>query len=201
MSYQRRLWQYELLELVSTVKIRGTLCFNKRRQANATCDSCVHCFFDLCSSKRGEREGQGQERKRVNGVSVFFCFPTKLLILHETSTGNFVFLKVHSIVLLAEWQRKKRESRSGKTFISLALVLRSVSSILGIVSASSTASASVTTRTGLEHKKSVTFDDGFKPGVEAAAAAATNIMASNKTRTNGAEVEQISSAFKRGSSR
>lgn len=122
-----------------------------------------------------------------------FCFLTKLLILHETSTDNFLFF-------LFEKNDRARENKHSTLF---SRGLKSICSILRVVSASSTASANVSSRQGFEHKKSVTFDDGFKPGVEAAAAsaaaAATNIMASHKTRTNAAEVEQVSPAFKRGS--
>ena len=125
-----------------------------------------------------------------------FCFLTKLLILHETSTGNF-------LLFLFEKSDRARENKHSTLFSRGLKPIYSILfySILGIVSASSTASANVSSRQGFEHKKSVTFDDGFKPGVEAAAAAAaaTNIMASHKTRTNAAEVEQVSPAFQRGS--
>ncbi|CAF0914207.1 unnamed protein product [Rotaria sordida] len=65
-------------------------------------------------------------------------------------------------------------------------------------STSSSATVSTSTgRQGLEHKKSVTFDDGIKPGVEAAASnaaavAATNIMSSFKVRTNETDTDQVS---------
>lgn len=54
-------------------------------------------------------------------------------------------------------------------------------------------------RQGLEQKKSVTFDDGVKPGVEntAASIAATNIMSTHKLRTSEINPDQISS-FKAG---
>ncbi|CAF4757013.1 unnamed protein product [Rotaria sp. Silwood1] len=61
---------------------------------------------------------------------------------------------------------------------------------------SSAVGPSSTGRQGLDHKKSVTFDDGIKPGVEtaassAAAVAATNIMSSFKIR-NETDTDQVS---------
>jgi hypothetical protein len=66
----------------------------------------------------------------------------------------------------------------------------------------SASSATGATSLGSEHKKSVTFDDGVKPGVEtvtsaAAAVAATNIMSLHKPRTNEVDTDQVSS-FKSG---
>jgi hypothetical protein len=57
-------------------------------------------------------------------------------------------------------------------------------------------------RQGPDHKKSVTFDDGVKPGVEttatsAATVAATNIMSSHKIRPNETDIDQVS-LFKPG---
>ncbi|CAF2393573.1 unnamed protein product [Rotaria sp. Silwood2] len=67
---------------------------------------------------------------------------------------------------------------------------------LGPSTSPSAAGPSSTSRQGLEHKKSVTFDDGVKPGIEtaassAAATAATNIMSSVKIR-NETDTDQIS---------
>ncbi len=69
--------------------------------------------------------------------------------------------------------------------------------ILGIL-----ASTSETGNNSIEAKKSVTFDDGIKPGVEttatsAAAVAATNIMSSHKIRSNEIDTDQVS-LFKAG---
>jgi hypothetical protein len=71
----------------------------------------------------------------------------------------------------------------------------------GSVPTSDTGTTS-TSRQGLEHKKSVTFDDGVKPGVEmaassASAAAATNIMSSHKMRVSETDTDQVS-LFKPG---
>ncbi|CAF1161257.1 unnamed protein product [Adineta steineri] len=72
------------------------------------------------------------------------------------------------------------------SFSTLAILCPSVSSATGINSLG---------RQPSEHKKSVTFDDGVKPGVdtntsEAATIAATNIMSSNKVRTNETDTDQ-----------
>ncbi|CAF0773857.1 unnamed protein product [Adineta steineri] len=72
------------------------------------------------------------------------------------------------------------------SFSTLAILCPSISSATGINSLG---------RQPSEHKKSVTFDDGVKPGVdtntsEAATIAATNIMSSNKVRTNETDTDQ-----------
>jgi len=74
--------------------------------------------------------------------------------------------------------------------------------IPGPSSSSSATGISSIGRHGSEHKKSVTFDDGVKPGVEAnataaVAIAATNIMSSHKTRINEIDTDQAS-LFKPG---
>ncbi len=70
-------------------------------------------------------------------------------------------------------------------------------SILG-TSTSSATGASSTARLGSEHKKSVTFDDGVRPGTEtspptsaAATVAANNIMSSHKIRSFENDADQV----------
>ena len=77
------------------------------------------------------------------------------------------------------------------------LYAKQIISILG-TSTSSATGASSTARQGLEHKKSVTFDDGVRPGTEtspptsaAAAVAANNIMSSNKIRSFESDADQV----------
>lgn len=91
-------------------------------------------------------------------------------------------------------------------YISLALSFffsQSVNFILGpAVLSSEPSGGNSSIRQGAEHKKSVTFDDGVKPGAEstppsAAAAAATNIMSSHKIRSNETDIDQVS-LFKPG---
>lgn len=79
----------------------------------------------------------------------------------------------------------------------IGLLIESIYFILGPSIGSSEPGASSLARQASEHKKSVTFDDGVKPGVEttasaAAAIAATNIMSSNKIRTNETDTDQVS---------
>ncbi len=86
------------------------------------------------------------------------------------------------------------------TYIDLSN--NSIILILGASVATSETGASSIPRPGLEAKKSVTFDDGVKPGVEttassAAAVAATNIMSSHKIRSNETDTDQVS-LFKAG---
>ncbi|UJR35184.1 hypothetical protein I4U23_027951 [Adineta vaga] len=69
------------------------------------------------------------------------------------------------------------------------------------ISSSTATGTNPISRQGFEHKKSVTFDDGVKPGEQiptsttAGAAAASNIMSIHKIRTNENDTEQ-STSFK-----
>lgn len=102
------------------------------------------------------------------------CFHKRRL---ENAIGAF------SLVYITDWnflREKKRE-------------------ILLVGTSTNEIGVNVTVRQGLEQKKSVTFDDGVKPGVEtnAATIAATNIMSTHKIRTSEINTDQISS-FKPG---
>ena len=72
---------------------------------------------------------------------------------------------------------------------------------LGSANSTLVSTTTSTDRQGSERRKTVTFDDGVKPGVEtttSAATATTNIMSSFKTRANDTDTDQIS-LFRPGS--
>ena len=90
--------------------------------------------------------------------------------------------------------RKKKRKEKSKFFY-----LSDFSSSLLVGPSTNEIGVNPIVRQGLEQKKSVTFDDGVKPGVEtnAATIAATNIMSTHKIRTSEINTDQISS-FKPG---
>ena len=69
--------------------------------------------------------------------------------------------------------------------------------ILGSPTSSSAIGTSPTHRQRFEHKKSVTFNDGVKPGIEANTSTASAIAATNNMSSHETDIDQVS-LFKPG---